>query len=67
MTLKEYIETSQRKGSNVSYSSLAREIPCDVSYIGKLARGEKFPSYEMAARIENITKGAVPRTIWYPQ
>lgn len=67
MTLTEYVNSSKEQGKDISYSSIARDIPCDVSYIGKVARGEKFPSYEMAVRIERVTYGNVPRTLWYPQ
>lgn len=67
MTLKEYIQMSQRAGKKVSIRSLAREIPCDPSYVAKIARDEKFPSYLMARRIENVTNGLVPKTNWYPQ
>jgi ribosome-binding protein aMBF1 (putative translation factor) len=67
MTLTEYVKRSQEEGKDISYSSIARDIPCDVSYIGKVARGEKFPSYEMAVRIERVTYGKVSRTNWYPQ
>lgn len=67
MTLTEYVKKSQNEGKDVSFSSLARDIPCDITYLAKIARGDRNPSYRMACRIENITNGAVPRTNWYSQ
>ena len=66
MTLPEYIRVAQDNGKEVTYASIARDIPCHFSYIGKIASGRKMPSYTMARRIEQVTDGAVPRTNWYP-
>lgn len=66
MTLQEYIKQQEDSGEIISYSEIARKIPCHVSYISKIANGERIPSYEMARRIEQITDGAVKRDNWYP-
>lgn len=66
MTLHEYVNMSQDKGENVSYASIAKDIPCHFSYISLIASGRRRPSYDMARRIEQVTNGAVKRTNWYP-
>jgi ribosome-binding protein aMBF1 (putative translation factor) len=66
MTLKEYVNQSQNEGKKVSYSSIARDVPCHVSLISKIANGDRTPSFQMARRIEQVTGSAVKRTNWYP-
>lgn len=66
MTLYEYVNKCQEEGKKVSYSSIAREIPCHVTYIAKVANGTRMPSYAMARKIEQMTDGEVKRTNWYP-
>lgn len=65
MTLIEYINSELDAGRQASFSSIAREVPCAPSYISKIASGSRRPSFEMAKRIEMITGGKVPKTIWY--
>ena len=59
--LKEWLELS-----NLSASAFSRLVPCSVSLPGQWARGDARPSYEMACRVEQLTDGMVPRTLWYP-
>lgn len=66
MTLPEYVDKYKNEGKEISYSSIAKLIPCHFSYIGKIANGTRMPSYAMARRIEQITNGEVKRTNWYP-
>lgn len=61
MQLKEYLSNNE-----ITKSAFARDIPCHYTYIIKIIKGEKKPSYEMARRIEQITNGQVKRTNWYP-
>lgn len=61
MSLKDYIQSGQ-----ATYSGLAREIPCSQPHIWDIANGKANPSFKMACRIENVTSGIVPRTLWYP-
>lgn len=65
MTLYEYVTKEQSKGNPVSYSSIAREVPCKAHYISMIAMGKRRPSYDMAKRIEMVTDGEVPVTNWY--
>lgn len=65
MTLYEYVKEEQEKGNPVTYSSIAREIPCKASYISMIALGKRRPSFDMAKRIDIITEGRVPITNWY--
>ena len=67
MTIKEFITALQKQGEESSYSAIAREIPCHVSYIEKIANGKRRPSYDMARRIEQVTNGRVSRYNWYPK
>jgi transcriptional regulator with XRE-family HTH domain len=50
----------------MSASEFSRQIPCSVSLPGQWIRGVANPSFRMACRVEQITDGAVPRTLWYP-
>lgn len=59
--LKEWLELS-----GTSASAFSRLIPCSVSLPGQWVRGDANPSYRMSCRIEQITDGMVPRTLWYP-
>ena len=61
LTLQEWLELT-----GTSYSAFSRQIPCSVAYPRMLALGLARPSYEMAVRIEQLTRGEVPRTNWYP-
>lgn len=61
MSLAEYIETT-----GISLTDFSKLIPCSYSYPGMIIKGKATPSYRMAARIEQITGGLVPRTNWYP-
>ena len=65
MTLKEYVKSEQNSGKETSYSTIARDIPCHVSYIEKIANNKRRPSYDMARRIELATNGKVNRYNWY--
>ncbi len=67
MTLEEYVSQNIEKGLEISYSSIARDIPCAAAYISMIARGKRRPSYDMARRIEQATNGEVSRFNWYPQ
>lgn len=61
MSLREYCEVA-----GMSFSEFARRVPCSTSYPRMIAKGEAWPSYKMAKRIEALTDGIVPRTRWYP-
>lgn len=61
LTLQEWLDLTQ-----TSYSAFSRQVPCSISYPRKLATGASWPSYRMACRIERLTDGVVPRTMWYP-
>ena len=52
MTLAEYL-TEQ------TATALAAKIGCEVSTITRIAKGDRSPSIELAARIERATDGAV--------
>jgi len=52
--------------SQTTYSAFSREVPCSVSLPRLWAHGLARPSYDMAVRIEALTDGFVPRTLWYP-
>lgn len=53
------------QGKEVSFSSIAKEIPCAPQYISMIANEKANPSYRMAQRIELITNGMVKLTNWY--
>jgi hypothetical protein len=55
-----------RRASNLTYSDVARLVPCSISYPRMWAHGLARPSYEMACRIEEVSEGLVRRTQWYP-
>lgn len=57
------LEWKQEQG--ISFSEIARRIPCSQPYPGMIAKGKR-PSWKMATRIQEITGGAVSRTNWYP-
>lgn len=59
--LKQWLELA-----GMSASAFSRLIPCSVSLPGQWARGDATPSYRMACRVEQITDGMVPRTLWFP-
>lgn len=61
LTLQQWLDTTE-----TSYSAFSRLLPCSVGYPRQLARGLARPSFEMALRIEQVTDGAVPRTLWFP-
>lgn len=61
LTLQEWLDAS-----DLTYSALARLIPCSTAYPRMMAQGLSRPSYEMARRIEEISGGAVRRELWYP-
>ncbi len=61
MTLEEYLTSSE-----MTKSDFAKMVPCSYSLPGMWIKGKANPSYKMACRIENVTKGLVPRTNWYP-
>lgn len=67
MTLKEYIQLERSKGRDISYGTIAKDVPCHSSYIQKIADGKKIPTYAMARRIEIATNGAVSRYNWHPK
>lgn len=67
MTLLEYINQKKSEGVDVSYSSIARDIPCAPAYISMVASGKRRPSYDMARRIDQVTNGEVPKENWYPE
>jgi len=60
-SLKDYLVKEK-----IRETELAALIPCDQSYVSKLVNNNSNPSFRMARRIEQVTCGAVPRTIWYP-
>lgn len=66
MTLSEYVSQKQSEGLEISYSSIAKEIPCSRMYISMVANGQRRPTYDMARRIEQVTNGEVSRFNWYP-
>ena len=53
------------RGSGVTFSALARLIPCSVAYPAMIAKGTR-PSWSMACRIEEITNGDVSKDLWFP-
>lgn len=59
--LQEWLDVAE-----MTYSGFSRLVPCSVSLPRLWARGLARPSYEMACRIEQMTDGSVPRTLWYP-
>ena len=61
LTLQQWLDATE-----TSYSAFSRLLPCSVGYPRQLARGLARPSFEMALRIEQVTDGAVPRTLWFP-
>lgn len=61
MSLRDFCEAAE-----MSYSRFARDVPCSPSYPRMIATGQAWPGYSMAKRIEELTRGAVPRTRWYP-
>lgn len=61
MSLRQFIEET-----GMSYSAFSRELPASIPYARMVAKGDAWPSYNMAKRIERVTNGCVPRTRWYP-
>jgi transcriptional regulator with XRE-family HTH domain len=59
LSLKAWLETS-----GMSAAELARQCEYDPSNLSKLLRGKVRPSIKVAARIEQITGGAVPIAGW---
>ena len=59
--LKEWLDVV-----GMSAIAFSREVPCSVSLPGQWIRGVATPSYRMACRIEQVTGGAIPRTLWFP-
>jgi hypothetical protein len=47
-------------------SAFSALVPCSISLPGQWIRGVATPSYRMACRIEQVTDGVVPRTLWFP-
>lgn len=52
--------------TGMSYSAFARMVPCSPNYPSMWATGSAKPGYRMACRIEELTAGLVPYTVWYP-
>ena len=61
LTLKEYLKTYK-----ISGKSFAKLIPCTQPHISLIINEKTEPSFNMAKRIEQVTNGIVPRTMWYP-
>ncbi len=59
--LKQWLELA-----GMSASAFSRLMACSVSLPGQWIRGDATPSYRMACRIEQMTDGMVPRTLWFP-
>jgi len=52
--------------AEMTHAEFATRIPCSRSTITHIATGRSNPSYRMAARIEELTQGRVPKSYWYP-
>lgn len=59
MTLDEYMTRNE-----VSATKMAGLSGCSVGYVGRLRRGERRPSMDVAERIEAATAGLVPVSSW---
>lgn len=59
LSLKKWLDDS-----GMSAAELARQCEYDPSNLSKLLRGKVRPSIKVAARIEEITAGAVPIAGW---
>ena len=51
--------------TGLTYTDIAKLIPCSQPYPGMIASGRAKPSWKMACRIEEISNGLVPRTNWF--
>jgi DNA-binding XRE family transcriptional regulator len=58
MTLSQYLNTK-----NIRQAEFARLIDASQGTVSKLCKDRK-PSWELAARIERATDGAVPVAVW---
>lgn len=61
MTLSEYLDKTE-----TTHESLALAIGSDVSSVTRWAGGSRIPATYFAALIAEVTKGAVPVTVWPP-
>ena len=59
MTLAQYL-----KRENLTQAQLAERLGASQGAVSKLVSGDRSPSWEMAARIEAVTSGAVPVAVW---
>ena len=61
VSLKEYIKLYPHD----NLTQIASRIPCTREHISMIASGRRTPSYKMALRIEQVTKGMVKKSNWY--
>jgi len=61
MTLSDY-----KRETGITYSHIARQCQVTPAMISQVAAGSIKPSFDLARRIEEVTKGEVSRETWYP-
>lgn len=61
-TLKEWLSASE-----YTHQQFADLVPCSRSMITLICNGTARPSYKMALRIDELTKGNVPKSIWFAE
>lgn len=62
MDLKSWLE-----GNAITHKEFADRIPISRSYVTHIVTGRSSPPYKLACRIEEVTKGEVPKTNWFPE
>jgi DNA-binding transcriptional regulator YdaS (Cro superfamily) len=60
--LTQYIKNSGR-----SRTAWAADLGISKSYLSDILNGNKFPSLELAVRIQRATQGAVMAADWFPE
>ena len=59
MTLKQYFKTSR-----MSQTNFAKMVGISDAYVSDLKHGKRTPGLCVALKIERLTKGRVPVSIW---
>lgn len=52
------------EGTGLPLAALARELECSIQAVSNLRGGHCLPGRELANRIDALSKGAVPQTVW---
>lgn len=60
--LKEHL-----KQERIAQRTFAARLGVSTGYMSEIVNGLKVPSLEVAVRIDRLTAGAVPPSVWIPE